>query len=227
MNDQVHVGLCTSTENNYSQAGAEINVQIGTSLEANTKYDDGNVHANVEFFDGVHVEAKGAVEVSAPGGCGASMTGGVYFTDGTLLSAEITAGKNGVDASGEVAIGTAVGANAEVTADMRYASGTVGGGVSAGQQLSAGGGATATYNNDSVTLGLSGDVAAAVGIEVDVAVTADFGNAIDDGKYIADAAPGTISSIYKDVSDGIKSTSKTISNTAKKTGKKIKKAFKF
>jgi hypothetical protein len=205
-----------STENGHSQANAEVNVQIGTSYGVEATRTDGNVRVELEYFDGVHVEARVGAGVSAPGGCGATTTGGVYVTDGTLIAADVAIGKKGVDASGEVAIGTAVGADAEVTTDIRYVSGTVGGGVSAGQQLSAGGGATATYDRDSATLGLSGDVAAVVGLDVDVAVTVDYETIVQDVKYVKDVSPSTFSSLSNSVSD-----------TSKKTGKKVKKVFKF
>jgi len=85
----------------------------------------------------------------------------------------MSVGQNGVSAGAEASIGNAVGVDASTTVGLREASGTVGAGVSIGEHLEAGGSGEATFKNGVATIGVSGDVAAIVGLEVDASVSID------------------------------------------------------
>jgi hypothetical protein len=110
-----------------------------------------------------------------------------------------------------------------VTGNFREGSATVGGGLSIGEQLSAGGSGQATFDKGVATIGVSGDVAALIGCEVDVSVSVDTNTIVKDSLVVANETKHVVN----DVVNVSKSTGNAVKNCANKTGKSVKKAFKI
>lgn len=219
----------------------------GVSIEASSGFFSDN-RASVDS-NGISVETStqygSKVEINAEGGITDKTTGfgvagsaSAYAQSGAFVDASLEAGKHGVAVEGGASIGESVGVEGTATGKNRYTEGTVGAGVSIGEQLEIGGGAEATYKNGKITIGMSGDVAALVGVEVDVKGSVDVGQAVHDTVHVANQvadvskdAVHQVADVSKDagkaISNGAKDTGKAIDKAAKSTGKKIKKAFKF
>lgn len=115
------------------------------------------------------------VEVGA-GGC-------VFAESGAKAEVVVEVGQKGVVMEGGASIGSCVGVEGSVTIQAGGVGGEASGGVTYGQDhFAIGGGGQATYDDGQVTIGVSGDVAAYVGIEgVDLSVNADFKEIIKTG----------------------------------------------
>ena len=115
------------------------------------------------------------VEVGA-GGC-------VFAESGAKAEVVIEIGQNGVQAEAGASVGSCVGVEGSVTIQSGGVGGEASAGVTYGEDhFAAGAGGQATYNDGQVTIGVSGDLAAFVGIEgVDVSVNADFKEIIKTG----------------------------------------------
>jgi hypothetical protein len=115
------------------------------------------------------------VEVGA-GGC-------VFAESGAKAEVVIEVGQKGVVVEGGASIGSCVGVEGGVTIQAGGVGGEASAGVTYGQDhFAVGAGGQATYDDGQVTIGVSGDLAAYVGIEgVDVSVNADFKEIIKTG----------------------------------------------
>ena len=118
--------------------------------------------------------------------------------------------------------GSYIGVDAEGAVNMRGVSATGGAGVTVGDHFEVGGGAQATYEKGKIQVGVSGDVAALVGIEVDASVSIDTNQIQKDVINTEKVIEHVVNDIAKDVHK----TENKIENTAKKAGKDIKKGFK-
>jgi hypothetical protein len=74
------------------------------------------------------------------------------------------------------------------TVDLRGASVTTGAGVSVGNQFAVGGGGQATFDDGVATIGVEGDLAAYVGLDVDLSVSIDTNQVAKDAEAAAKAA---------------------------------------
>jgi hypothetical protein len=146
-----------------------------------------------------------------------------YAKSGNEASVAMSVGQNGVSAGAEASVGSCVGVDGEVTVGLREASGTIGGGVSVGEHFEAGGSGEATFNKGVATVGVSGDVAALVGLEVDVSVKVDTNQIVKDSKVIAKESEKIVNTVAPVVNDGVKKAGKEVD----KIGKKIKKGLHF
>jgi hypothetical protein len=198
----------------------EASAQTGLFVEGSVKADKSGLEMSGSVADGTMVSVGGSAFVSdEKTGFGAGASGSVTVKDGAFAEASLVAGTGGVAASGEASIGTSVGVDASVTASNRYVSETVGGGVSIGEQFAIGGGGEATYSKGVVTVGVSGDVAALVGLDVDVAASVNVGVIASDAVVVGNAVAGA----GKAVENVAKDTGNAVKNAGKKAGRGIKK----
>lgn len=230
------------TSNEY--ASVEIGASVKTGTEAEFKaglIDTGDgvnivVEANYSDTTEAHITASASVGTEGVG-IGGSVD--AYAKSGTEANIGMSVGQNGVSAEAEASIGNCVGVDGEATLGLREVSGTVGGGISIGEHLSAGGSGEATFKDGVATIGVSGDVAALIGAEVDLSVSIDTNQIIKDEKVIENAVVHTVVPEVVDVSTKVANTvaSETtkivndVGHKAKKEvdkiGKKIKKGLHF
>lgn len=197
-------------------ASVEGSAQSGLFVEGSIVADKQGLAVSGSFADGTLVEASATVGATeATTGAHAEVTGGIVAQEGIFASASLEAGKHGVAAEGDASIGSSVGAEASVTVGNRYVSETAGAGVSIGEQLAIGGGASATYHGGVVSVGVSGDVAALIGLEVDVGASVNVGQVAKDVVTVAKVAEKPVTTAVN-----------TVDKAAKDTGKKISKGFK-
>jgi hypothetical protein len=163
-----------SAEVNNSNASIEVgaNVKTGTIASAGAGLDGKNVYLDVSYSDTTeaHLTIDSKVDYHGVGGSGSIYA---YAKSGTELEMACKVGANGANVSAGASTGTYVGVDAEGTMQMRGVSTSVGGGVTVGDHFEIGGGGKATYEKGKIELGVSGDVAALVGAEVDLGVTID------------------------------------------------------
>lgn len=249
----VEAGASVTTGNDNASVTAGVSVKTGTEASAEAGLDGNNVYAEASYSN--TTEAHATIEGQANTN-GVGVSGGVdaYIVTGDTAEGHISVGDKGVDVGGGVSTGTAVGVDATATADLGGASVTTGAGVSVGDQFAVGGGGQATFDDGVATIGVEGDLAAYVGLDVDLSVSVDTNQVAKDAEAAAkaaddaakeaqkaaddaakaaekaanDAAQAT-ANVAKDagkaVTDTAKDAGKSISNSAKKTGKSIKKAF--
>src|SRR5688572_30596698 len=168
------IGAGTSASGGNSNAGgsAYINGQTGqqanidAGLDGNNVYVDGGASSMTEG----HAGATGQISqnVGPAGDAGASAGVDAYAKQGMSAAGSGQAGDQGIAASGDAFAGTAAGVDGTGTIDTGIASTTASGGVSIGEQVGVGGGGEATYKDGTATIGVSGDAAALVGLDVDM-----------------------------------------------------------
>ena len=172
-----------SVGNDNASIGVDVSIKTGTIASAEAGLNGNNIEASVNYSDTTeaHVTVEGNVDYHGVGG---SVTGDAYAKSGNEAEAHISAGENGLDVGAGVSCGSAVGVDGEGTVDMREASATGGAGVSIGEHFEAGGSAQATFKDGEATVGVSGDIAAIVGLEVDTSVTIDTNQIQKDSKLV-------------------------------------------
>jgi hypothetical protein len=117
---------------------------------------------------------------------------------------------------------------------MREASATGGAGVSIGEHFEVGGSGQATFKDGQATVGVSGDVAAIIGLNVDASVTIDTHQIQKDSKVVARETTKAVDTVVHETKPVVHETAKvtnTVVNETKKTtksmGDHIKKIFKW
>jgi hypothetical protein len=178
----------TTVGNDNASLNAGASVKTGTEISAEGGLKDNNVYVGVDYSD----TTEGHMTINAnvnKEGFGSNTTVDAYAKTGTEGNANISVGQNGVEASVGGSIGNSVGVDVEQTVNLREASATVGAGVSIGEHFEAGGGGEATFKDGKATIGVSGEVAAIVGLDVDVSVTVDTKQINKDVNTIIDNAP--------------------------------------
>ncbi len=204
----------------------EASAQSGLFVEGSIKADKSGLEVAGSVADGTMATVGGSAFASdETTGFGAGVGGSVTVKDGAFAEAEIKAGTGGVALSGEASIGTSVGVDASATVSNRYVSESVGAGVSIGEQFAIGGGGEATYSKGVVTVGVSGDVAALVGLDVDVSASVNVGQVVNDAVLVAGAGKA-IEHVGKDAGHAIEKTGKDVGNAMKDAGKKAGRGFK-
>jgi len=163
-----------SVSNEYAEASVEVSLETGTKASASAGLEDKTVYAEVSYSDVTIAKVEVAANVEYEG-VGAAVSGDVYAKSGTEAEAHGMIGEKGVDIGGSASTGSCVGADASATADLREASVTADGGCSVGtDHFEAGAGGQATFVDGQATIGVSGELAAVVGLDVDLAVTVDM-----------------------------------------------------
>jgi hypothetical protein len=158
--EEAYAGAGLDGNNAYVTAGACCIVRAETGAEVGG-------HVSNPYGPDVQVGA---------GGC-------VYAQSGAKAEVLIEIGENGVQLNAGAEIGSCVGVEGSVTVQAGGVGGNATAGVTYGDDhFAAGAGGQATYEDGQVTIGVSGDLAAFVGIDgVDVSVSADFKEIIKSG----------------------------------------------
>jgi hypothetical protein len=219
-----------STAVGNEETGASIGGSIGVevSAEAHLVADDTGISAGAEYKEVLEASAtaEGSLQKEGVGVAGSAT---VYAKTGTDVEGHIITGTHGVDVGAGASIGDAAGLEGEITESARYVSGTAGAGVSVGEHFEAGGSGQAMLEHGVATVGVAGDVAALVGIEVDVSVSIDTNLIVKDSKEVAHLvekeAPVVINVATKTTNVVVSTAKKTISsinNGAKKMFRKLK-----
>lgn len=188
--------------NEYASVGVEASAKTGTVVTADAGLDGNNIYVGGSYSDTTeaHLTVNGQVGYA---GVGVGASADAYVKTGNEAEFSVVAGQNGVAASAGASCGTAAGVDAEATVCLREASVTAGAGVSVGEHFEAGGGGEATFRGGKATIGVSGEVAAVLGVEVDVSLTVDTRQ------------------IQKDTTKA----ANTVAKESKKTANKIKKGL--
>ncbi len=215
IDNSIQASASIGVSNNIASVDIGASAKTGTIASASAGLENKNVFVNVEYSDTTEVHVTSNITVGSYG-LGNSSSIDAYAKSGTELSASASVGKNGVDVNGGLSSGSYVGVDISNTINLREASGTASGGVTFGEHLEIGGGGCATYKDGKATIGVSGDVAAIVGLEVDLAVSVDTHQIQKDVNTAVNVIDNCIHS----------NEVKTVSNTMNKAGKEMKKAFK-
>jgi hypothetical protein len=220
--------------NDYANVEVGASVKTGTEAELKAGLIDNNIVFEASYSDTTEAHINLSASVGTEGvGIGGSVD--AYAKSGTEASVSMSVGQNGVSAGAEASIGNCVGVDGQATIGVREASGTVGGGVNIGEHFEAGGSGEATFKNGVATIGVSGDVAALVGLELDVSVNIDTKQIQKDTKPVEKVLEKTIIPETTKVVNTIASeTTKVVNDTGHKAkkeldniGKKMKKGLHF
>ena len=217
--------------NEYASVEIGASIKTGTEAELKAGLIDNNVVIEASYSDTTEAHITASAEVGAEGvGIGASVD--AYAKSGTEASINFSAGQNGVSAGAEASIGNCVGVDGEATIGLREVSGTVGGGVSIGEHLEAGGSAGATFKDGVATVSVSGDVAALIGAEVDLSVSIntnqiqkDIKTVENEVKTIAPVVVNETAKIVNDAGHAINDTGKKAKKELDNIGKKMKRGL--
>ena len=191
--------------------GVGVSAKTGTVAAAGAGLDGNNVYANVSYSDTTEIHATVDTQVNYKG-AGTSVGVDAYAKSGNELEAHALVGSKGVDAGATVSTGTYVGVGATNTTSIRGASVTTGAGVTVGDHFEAGGSGTATFIDGKATLGVSGDLAAVVGLKVDTSITVDTKQMQKDANKVANEASKATNS----VASGAKKAGNDVSKAMKK-----------
>lgn len=163
-----------------STLGASVTLETfaGSMMDANLQANQNGLQASVSAQDGVFITMTTDASANVQG-FGVDANGQVVVMSGSQGSANLQANKNGVAAGAEGTYGSGVSASASATQNMRYGSTTAGAGASVGV-VGAGGTIGATTSNGVLNLELTGDLAAGVGLDLDLGVGVNYGQSYDD-----------------------------------------------
>jgi len=203
-----------------------VNAKTGIVASASGGLDGNNIYANTSYSDTTEIHATIESQANYKG-VGTSTKVDAYAKSGTEVEAHMLAGSKGLDVGGSVSSGSYIGVNASNTTSLREASVTTSAGVSVGEHLEAGGSGEATFKNGKATVGVSGDLAVLVGVNVDVSVTVDTHQIQKDAKVVATETLKIVNDpVVQKVGNDVANTANKAENTAKKAGNDVNKAFK-
>ena len=207
-----------------SNASLELGASAKTGVVASASggLDKNNVYANASYSDTTEIHATAETQLSYKG-VGTKTSIDAYAQTGNQVEAHLQAGANGVAVGGSVSTGSCVGVNASNTTSIKEASITTGAGVSIGDHFEAGGSGEATFKNGKATIGVSGDVAVLVGLDVDVSLTVDTKQIQKDAKALTNEV---VKQANNEINNTVKSAGHEINNTAKNAGNSISKGIK-
>ena len=134
--------------------------------------------------------AEGHVDVDTGlpiGDVGANAGVDAYVKAGAHAEGDVSVGEHGVAASGETFAGHAEGVDATVGIDTGIVSSEATGGVSVGTQVGVGGAAHFTVENGHINIGVAGEAAALIGVELDVDADIDVNACIDTANAVYEA----------------------------------------
>ncbi|MGZ5601488.1 MAG: tail fiber domain-containing protein [Methylobacter sp.] len=204
------IGAEASASAGNENASGTVYASVETGQQANFEAGlDGNnvyVDAGASSLTEAHLGAEGQVSQNAGpvGDVGASAGVDAYVQQGMSAEASAQVGDEGIAASGETFAGTAAGVNATGTIDMGLVSSSATGGVSIGEQVGVGAGGEATYKDGELTVGISGEAAALVGVDVDLEQSVDVDAVVDTGEAAVKAADDAAKAAQKAADDAAK-----------------------
>lgn len=205
--------------NNNASSTLGVSAKTGIVASASGGLDGTNVYANASYSDTTEIHATGEVQGNYKG-VGTSVGVDAYAKTGTEMEAHVLAGSKGIDAGGSVSTGSYVGVNASNTTNLREASVTTSAGVSFGEHFEAGGSGQATFVDGKATVGVSGDLAAFVGVNADVSVTVDTKQIQKDAVVVSNAVSNAVAKEAVKLTNDptVKKAESTVVNTATKVG---------
>lgn len=183
-NDTGSIGASGSASG-YADASAE------ADAEANAGLDGNNVTAGVQVDIVVRTEAGVSAEAQADAmllgiqlaEASAQGNADVYTEVYVHADGSVTVGQNGATVQAGAIAGYSIGAGANGSAGVTTAIGGVsadgGAEVSIGAQVGAEGEAHATFQDNKISIGISGEAAVLVGLDADVNVNLDLGPTVD------------------------------------------------
>jgi hypothetical protein len=232
MDESLTTSGSVSVGNNNANAKIGGSAGIELAAEAHLQADATGIDAGASYTEIMQASAIASGSVEKEGfGVAAETT--VYIKTGTEFEGHVVAGDHGIDMGAGASIGNAAGVDAQITESVRYVETTAGAGVSIGEHFEAGGAAQATCEHGVVAVGVSGDVAALVGVDIDIAVSVDTKQIVSDGKEVVHVAE-TVAPIVQKTADkavhtvehAATSTANTVGKGINSAAKSVKKAFK-
>ena len=139
-----------------------------------------------------------------------------------MVGADGAEGHAGAMAGASVGVGVSNG-----TYDENGNGASAGAGVSAGVQVGAEVGGGATMDDGVATIGVEGEVALLVGVDVDLSVSVDTKPAQEAVVDTANTVAKETTKVVDKVAEPVNNAGNAVVGGAKDTGKKLKKAFKF
>ena len=159
-----------SAESSIGSVDITASASTGTSATVSASLQDNTLEASVSYSDVTRADVTVDASLHSDkmdASANASVT--AYVQTGTDANASIHVGKQGVNGSAEVSSGSSAGVDGSVKVQGELSSVQVTSGVSVGEDhVGVGGGAEATYHDGTLAVSVSGDVAAIVGLDVDV-----------------------------------------------------------
>jgi hypothetical protein len=222
----VEASASASVETKHASAGVGVSAKAGTEVAASAGLDGKNAYIEASYSDTTeaHVTADGSVQYSGVGGSGSV---DAYAKSGNEADAHIKAGANGLDVGANVSSGSCVGVDGEGTVALREASATAGTGVSVGEHFEAGGSAKATIKHGKATVGVSGDVAALVGLDVDASVTVNTNQIKEDTVTVVQNVTPVTNTVVSSVRSAATTTVNAIKKGTSGAYNSVKKAFRW
>ena len=185
-------------ENLTTKASIDANLVSGINIDNTISANENYVVIDCDNSIGSKIEVNGSAQISN-GDLGLSGAGSLVIKDGVFTEVKVNAGQTGVDAKVDLSIGTSIGVEGQTTVETKYTSSTVGAGTSIGNELAIGGGATATYDHGKVTLGVSGDLAAGLGLNVDVSGSVNVNKIAQDTTKISHGVSNETAKLSQDL----------------------------
>ena len=183
-NDTGSIGASGSAKG-YADATADASAEAGAGLDGNNVTAGVTVDIVVRTEAGVSAEAQAdamllgiqLAEASAQGNAD------VYTEVYVHADGSVTVGENGATIQAGAVAGYSIGAGANGSAGVTTVIGGVsadaGAEVSIGAQIGAEGEAHATFQDNKISIGISGEAAVLVGLDADVNVDLDLGPTVD------------------------------------------------
>ena len=190
---------------------------VDQSVSASAGINDNNLQVSVGINNIITASSTASLSASIEY-ANEGVSGTVTATSGESANLDVSVGQNGAAVDAGASIGSSVGVSGEVTAGVSGVQGTAGAGVSVGEELSAGGSAQATYTDGVIDVGMAGDIAVLLGVDVDVNIS------IDTNK-VTDTANQGITAV-ESVAPVVNNTVNIASQETKKVTNKINKGFK-
>jgi hypothetical protein len=222
--------VSVGNDNANAQIGGVVEIKF--AAEEHLQADATGIDAGASYTEVIQASASASGSVEKEG-FGVAAETNVYIKTGTELEGHVVAGDHGVNIGAGASIGNAAGVDAQITESARYIEATAGAGVSIGEHFEAGGSAQATCEHGIINVGVTGDIAALIGVDVDVAVNVDTKQIVSDGKQVVHAVETFTPVVQKtadiavhNVEHVATSAAHTISNGVSGATKSVKKAFK-
>ena len=175
------VEITIENTNTVGSVSETLEAQTGIFINAEAGVTDTDISVSASLAEGDKASVTVNIEVSDQA-TGCAVNAAVTVQSGVFVDASVQAGAHGIAADANASIGSSVSVDGSVTESNEYSSTTLESGISIGEQLSIGGGGETTYSKGVV----SGDVAAIVGVDVDVSTSVNIRNIASD--VVADSA---------------------------------------
>jgi hypothetical protein len=226
------VGASAEASVGNEYVGCDVRVWVSVEAVAETHAGAGldgyNVYTTAGVNCTVRAEAGGEVSMHA-GPAGQSANGCVYAESGVKAEVVVEVGMNGYQLEGGMSIGTCVGVEGESTVTFSGVSQTTGASASYGEDhFEIGAGAQSQFKDGHLRLGISGEAAAFVGLEVDLSTDIDTNKCIKDAVTVYQtrkAVYETSKQIYNNAVSASNQATTYVSNLAQTTANNTAKTF--